>query len=361
MIKGLALTKYSAIAASTRQRFLQFCPALHQAGIDIDIAPLLNDEYTRAMLAGKPVSRSGIIKDYWTRFSDIKRARAYDFIWLQYEAFPYLPDFVERLVNRSGLPVIADYDDALHAQYQNARNPISRGLLGSKISAIQSRAALVLCGNQNLLNYAKQHCSNTAFMPTCLDTEVFCPAPKPPTSNVTIGWIGAPSTWGFLKPILPVLEALIDSQNVRVKIIGAPNVAYSHSGIEFVPWSEATEVAALQSLDIGIMPLPDSPWTRGKSGYKLIQYMACGLPVVASPVGANKDIIEDGQNGLLATSDADWHHHLSTLIGDAKMRKRLGKNGRQKAIKYYSTQTHTPNLTRLITEVVTNSSRNPLS
>jgi glycosyltransferase involved in cell wall biosynthesis len=166
---------------------------------------------------------------------------------------------------------------------------------------------------------------------------------------VTIGWIGSPSTWPNVLPLLPLLTELARSHGVRVRVVGAGQAAARDrfDGLDLVDWSEAGEVGDVQAMDIGIMPLADQPFERGKSGYKLVQYLACGLPVVASPVGVNCEIVREDV-GFLATTEDEWRAALTTLIADAELRRRLGSAGRAKAESAYSLASQTPRLVEVL-------------
>ena len=177
-----------------------------------------------------------------------------------------------------------------------------------------------------------------------------------PERPVTVGWIGSPSTWAFVKPIVPLLTELMDSLNFTVKVVGAGPQTKSPPRFEFLPWSEAEEIRFIQSMDIGIMPLPDEPWARGKCGYKLIQYMACGLPVIASPVGVNSSIVDHGKNGFLATTPQEWAEAITTLARDATLRRTMGAEGRRKIERAYSLAVHGPRLAGMLHEVMAESS-----
>jgi glycosyltransferase involved in cell wall biosynthesis len=216
-----------------------------------------------------------------------------------------------------------------------------RRLLGNKLAPLIGRASACLCGNAYLQAYASRYCDNSIIVPTVVDTDVYRPlwqvAPQaPPRAVPVVGWIGSPSTWSYVEPMLPVLLPMLARHDVTLRVVGAGPRAHGIAGIEAIDWSEAREVADIQAMDIGIMPLPDEPWARGKCGYKLIQYMACGLPVVASPVGVNREIVSDGRNGFLVTEAAAWVGALERLIGDPALRRAFGEDGAAVADARYS-------------------------
>ena len=341
-----AFTKYDREAASTRQRVLQYLPHLAAAGIDVEVHPLLDDAYVRSLASGAAASKTAIAAAYARRFRQLLGFRSCDLIWVYAELFPWLPASFERLAFRSGRPLVYDFDDAFFHPYDDHSSALVRGALGGKLKPLIRGAAAVCAGNAYLRDYAEAAGTRAIVLPTVVDIDQYRPAASRPDHPLTIGWIGSPSTWGFVRPLLPLLAELCRIRGVAFSAVGAGAAAEADrfDGLTFVPWSEATEIAAVQAMDIGIMPLPDEPWARGKSGYKLVQYMACGLPVVASPVGVNATIVRDGETGLLATDGGEWRAALTRLIEDSTLRATMGQAGRVRAVEDYSLQAHAPRL-----------------
>jgi glycosyltransferase involved in cell wall biosynthesis len=272
-------------------------------------------------------------------------------VWVYAELFPYLPGSWEKLAFRSGRPVVYDCDDAFFHIYDAHPRPWIRRMLGRKLEPLLRGAAAASCGNAYLESYAARFCPNTLLLPTVVDTEVYGPLARPgPDRPVTIGWIGSPSTWPYMRPILPLLRELAQSRGVRIRVVGAGPMAQGEAfpGLDLVEWSEAREVEDVRAMDIGIMPLPDDIWARGKCGYKLVQYMACALPVVASPVGVNSEIVTPGGNGFLATGEAEWRDSLLRLIDDPALRRQFGAAGRRRVEQSYSLEVHAPRLVGLL-------------
>lgn len=351
-MKVLALTKYDDLAASTRQRVLQYRPYLRAAGIDVDYRPLLDNAYVQGLTVGQRASRVSLARAYLRRFGDLTSLRRYDAIWLYAELFPYLPAPFEDLVFASGTPVVYDMDDAFFLQYQG-REGLSGRLLSGKLDNVVRKAALVCCGNRYLLDHADRLGGRTMLLPTIVDVDSYRPASdRNENGPVVIGWIGSPSTWRYVRPLLPMLQQLSATSGIRVRIVGAGKEAEADCAafpaVELAEWSEAREVAEVQAMDIGIMPLPDEPWAYGKSGYKLIQYMGCALPVVASPIGANCDIVRHGVDGFLAEGLQDWHDALTQLILSPQLRREFGARGRVRIEQDFSLQTHAPRLIEAI-------------
>lgn len=351
-MKVTAFTRYSRQAASTRQRLLQYLPRLHDAGIEVEHHALLDDDYVQSLASGRSYPKAKIAAAYWDRLRHMAAGGSSDIVWIYVELFPYIPALIERMATLRKR-VIYDMDDAFFHRYDDSANSLVRGLLGGKHAQLLSHAAASTCGNQYLRDYAAQYCANSMILPTVVDTDVYRPVDKRAGKRVAIGWIGSPTTWPNVRPLLPLLRELCAGGEVSVRVVGAGAAATGDHfpGLELVDWSESTEVAEVQRMDIGIMPLVDSPFERGKSGYKLIQYMACGLPAVASPVGVNRTIVADGTNGFLATSEAEWRNALARLIADRDLRRTFGAKGRELVETAYSLNSQAPRLIDLIQSV----------
>lgn len=344
-MRVLALTKYGSRAASTRQRFLQYVPYMRESGFDVRHSPLLGNDYVRRLGSATRKISIFLLREYLERMRVLISASEYDLLWIQYELFPYLPAAFERLGLLGRKPLVFDFDDAVFNMYDNASNPFVRSILRGKLAPMLRRAKLCCCGNSYLLEYAQQFCSNTMVLPTVVDTESYKPKKRTPGELPVIGWIGSSSTSVYLKPLLPLLSHLAASGVARVKLVGAGHsISTNVQNFEIIEWSQEREIADVQSMDIGIMPLPDDEWARGKCGFKLIQYMACGIPVIASPVGMNNEIVGHGTNGYLAKSIDEWRVSLTRLIARPEERLRFGTNGRARVVRDYSIRSQAPRL-----------------
>jgi hypothetical protein len=275
-------------------------------------------------------------------------------LWIEKELFPWLPWFIEQTLILGGTPVVTDYDDAVFHRYDLHGSHVVRRMLGSKIDKLMRHSSTVVAGNAYLKDRA--HAAGAGrieIVPTVVDLDSYAVRPCAVESSARhIGWIGTPSTWTeYMAPMMPLLAGIAEVHGVRVMAVGAGQPADPHPLLDILPWSEESEVALIQKMDIGIMPLTDTPWARGKCGYKLIQYMACGLPVVASPVGVNSDIVEHGVNGFLASTEIEWRSALGTLLSDPNLRHRMGAAGRQKVERDYSLQVWAPKVAGMLRDV----------
>lgn len=349
-MRVLALTKYGMRAASARQRFGLYEPSFAEAGIALDFAPLLPDSHVANLSAGRRTSPWTIAAAYGRRARALlTAARRADVLWVHCETFPFLPAWVERLTLLTGRPVVFDYDDAIFHMYDDSPSAAVRTLLGGKLRPLIAGAAAVTAGNEYVADYARRLNNRVLVVPTVVDTDRVRPSPHPRSSLPVIGWIGSPSTWPYVEPLLPILRQLAADGLARTLIVGAGRAAerLASAGVEFRPWAEQREISDLQEMDIGIMPVPDAAWERGKSGFKLIQYMAIGIPSIASPVGVNAAVLADGQAGITATSAAEWEASLRALLADGERRRRLGAAARTLAVENYSLTAQAPRLIEL--------------
>jgi glycosyltransferase involved in cell wall biosynthesis len=352
MMRVLFLTRYARLGASSRLRLYQYLPYLREAGIEATVAPLFGDDYVRGLYIGN-ISRLAVLIAYFVRLRFIFQARKFDLVWLEYEMLPWLPSWTELALLPKNMQLVVDYDDAVFHRYDQHRVSLVRKLLGRKIDAIMQRADVVIVGNEYLGERAKQAgARRLELLPTVVDASRYAVSEKEDASPVTIGWIGQPSTAKYLSQLVPVLKKMITKHGVRVVAIGPKPAQFQQLPVEVRPWSEGTEAAEIQQFDIGIMPLSDSGWERGKCGYKLIQYMACGKPVVATPVGVNKVIVRQGVNGFLANTEAEWCDAIDVLCQDAALRKRMGAEGRKIMEQNYSLQFAAPRLAELLRSAV---------
>lgn len=352
-MKVLYLARYGRLGASSRVRGYQYLPYLREAGLDITVAPLLPDSYLTALYAGRRPDLIVILAAYARRIGTLLQRQRFDVLWLEYEAFPWLPAWLEALVLAGNTPYVVDYDDAIFHRYDQHSNQWVRRWLGNKIDRVMRRAAVVTCGNEYLAARARQAgARRVEILPTVVDLTRYyrCDRPREQSRNSVpvIGWVGSPATSHYLEQIRQPLMEVCRGGKARIHLVGARDPLWSDVPYEVLPWSEDSEAAMLDTLDIGIMPLHDTPWERGKCGYKLIQYMACGKPVVGSPVGVNRQIVSHGVNGYLAESTAQWGDALSRLLGDADLRLRMGAAGRALVEQSYSVQVTAPRLAALL-------------
>ena len=308
------------------------------------------DDYVNGLQQGIRNPRH-VLNSYVKRLKTLIYSRNFDLVWIEKEALPWLPAWIEETFLSKRIPYVLDYDDAVFHNYDLHSNRFIRNLLSDKHPKLIRGAQLVVVGNEYLANFARISGARCVHvLPSVVDLRRYSHIVNQRIrldSIPTIGWIGQRSTAPFLKPLSPMFKCLLAENLAKFMAIGIDAEAFDLP-INSVPWLEETEVESLQQFDIGIMPLSDGLFERGKCGYKLIQYMACGLPVVASPVGVNREIVEHGVNGYLAETPLQWENAIRNLSGNAQLRKRFGTAGRLKVEKQYSLQVTGPQLAKIL-------------
>lgn len=291
------------------------------------------------------------------RLRALASSKGYDGLWVEKEMLPWLPALLELALVSKDLPLIVDYDDAVFHRYDMHRSSIVRLLLGRKLDKVMARADLVIAGNDYLADRARNAgARRVEIVPTVVDLDRYPMQSRPNADMVTVGWIGSPFTAPYLDIVKPVLKSMSREVPLQGVAIGARPDQVAGSVFTAKPWSEETEVEEIRKIDIGIMPLPDNPFERGKCGYKLIQYMALGLPVVASPVGVNKQIVRHGENGFLATDSNQWCEAIAKLGNDPALRHSFGAVARVDVERDYALSVLAPRLANLIEGAVVSNS-----
>lgn len=351
-MKILLLSRYSRLGASSRIRFYQYLPYLATQGIHVIVANLLGSNYLEGLYTGRRKRLSTIIGAYIRRLGYLLKSNRFDLLWVEYEILPWLPAWGETMLAYLGIPYVVDYDDAIFHRYNMHPSFIVRALLGGKIGTVMRRAALVIVGNEYLRNYAhKAGAKRVEYIPSVIDLDRYHLMVRHENPVFTIGWIGSPATAKYLHLVYPALSELCKNGGARMVLVGSGQFELDGLPTQIHKWYEETEVDEIQSFDIGIMPMPDSAWAQGKCGYKLIQYMACARPVVASAVGVAREIIEDNRNGFLATTTTDWVKAFCILRDNHRLREKMGKAGRIKVERHYSIQITAPMLLSLLRSI----------
>lgn len=328
-IRLLILSKYDSLGASSRLRSLQYIPYLREAGIHVDISALFSNTMLKRRYLTRNYRLQDLLGSYLRRFLALLQAKNYDLVLIEKEAFPWLPHWIESFLLRKSRYVL-DFDDAQFHRYDDHYSRLIRYVYSAKIDRLIAKSHLVIAGNK----YISARCKSASarwieIIPTVVDLDRYVPKQIYSGQKVLrIVWIGTPETVKFLNFLSGPLTELAKRNSFTLRVIGAGKIVMPGVPIELLPWSADTECSMISNCDIGIMPLPDTPWERGKCAYKLIQYMACGLPVVASPVGANCDVVINDKTGLFATSDMDWIEKLEQLLSNPELRQRLGEAGR---------------------------------
>lgn len=343
MTSVLLLSRYGRMGPSSRVRHINFIPDLEAAGFAVEVAPFLSDEYLARLYRGEPRDLRFLLKAYCRRLGRLLSAKRFDLIWIEKEALPWLPAAIEGLFLR-GRPIVIDFDDPWYLRYSAHSSGVVRALMADKLEKIVARSTVVTAGSAFLSQWLKAQVPRVIELPPAVDLARYSKVSLP-EGPFTIGWIGTPGNETYLNLIAEPLRVLCATVGARLRVIGGSRgLALPGVAIDYVPWREDTEAMELERCHIGVMPLSDGPWERGKCGYKLIQYMAAGRAAVASPVGAAPSIIVPGRTGLLASSTDEWITALTSLAADRERARSFGIAARQRVEALYSLQINAPRL-----------------
>lgn len=328
-----------------RFRIEQWEPILREGGVKITYAPFETDELRSVLHSGGNVAAKvgGIVKSMKRRRDELDSLQEYDLIYLFREAALLGPPWFERKLARSGVPVVFDFDDAIFFSYKSPSNGyLSYLKFPAKAAEICRLATHVMAGNQFLADYALAENKNVTIIPTTIDTDKYQVIEKTDNERLIIGWSGSFSTIQHLDTIREVLQELGKTEDFILRVIGTPSYDLPGVNVEAIPWRSETEIDDLAAIDIGLMPLPDDNWSKGKCGLKALQYMALGIPAICSPVGVNSTIITDGENGFLAGDASEWIDKTKRLIHSRDLRVGLGRAGRRTVENDYSAKAVAP-------------------
>jgi glycosyltransferase involved in cell wall biosynthesis len=330
-------------APASRYRVFQFLPHLRQLGFRCSVANSFPEKYDYFPLIGWRLSR--LLKRLVRRWHLLQMTWTQpDVVVLEREIFDE-PDLeFERKLRRLAPTLILDIDDGIFLRYPG------------KFEKLAELCDFVICGNSYIRDHLQPSNSRISIIPTTVDAGLY--HVKNPVRDagdrVIVGWIGTPSNVPQISLVLPALRELSKSVSLELRIVTAETAAVSDlslQGLPFrlIPWDESTAIHEIAQFDIGIMPLEkNDPWNLYKCGLKLIEYMAVGIPAVASPVGVNSEIVQDGHDGLLADTSEQWLHCLRLLADDVNLRNRIGKAARETVERRYSVQAVLPDLVRVL-------------
>ena len=331
-------TKYGRKGASSRVRFFQYFSHITPR-FSISVNFLLDDLYLEKRYSNERFDKLYLLFAFTLRIIAIVKllfARRRHIIWIEKELIPFFPSFFETLLFIRGHSIVVDFDDAEFHKYDQHRYFITRLLFGRKIQNVMRRSRMLLVGNDYLRDYALKSGvanQNILIMPSTVTTWHLR---KKSSINqpFRVGWIGSPASAKYLLPIKDQINYL-QKKGIEFRIVGAGQEIANRLGINCIEWSESVESTILDSLDVGIMPLPDSDWEKGKCAYKILQYLSHSKPVIASPVGVNTLIVEHKVNGYLAYSDSDWVRYVLELKSNPALAFEMGKAGNEKCREHY--------------------------
>jgi glycosyltransferase involved in cell wall biosynthesis len=333
-LKILFLPKYFEEGPSSRYRTFNYLVYFKKQGYDLNVKPLFYNGYVRDLYNNKK-SFFKILSSYIKRFIFlVTNKKKYDLLIIEKELFPFIPYFFEKML-LGNTSYTLDYDDAISAKYKNMK--LFKFFYNQKINKLSKKSLFTTVGNY--WYFKEIESNNLKYLPTVIDINNY-KLQKLKTKNSLkpiIVWIGTPSTVKYLEILKDVFRKLSKEYDFILRVIGAD---YNISGVnvENLEWNKEKEFLYLVNSDIGIMPLYNEYWEYGKCGFKIIQYMASGLPVIATPLPANKEIIINNKTGFLATDEEQWYFYLKKMLKDKNLRKTMGVNSRKRIEEKYTYQ-----------------------
>lgn len=352
-MKILFLVPYpTGKAASQRFRFEQYYSLLKSSGIEFEIKPFLSAKVWDILYLPGQFHRKafGILGGILRRFMLLFQVKKYDYIFIHREATPIGPAFFEYFASQwLSKKIIYDFDDAIWIPNFSEANSFFSFLKGySNVKRICKYAWKISCGNEYLCNYAKQFNENVVYNPTTIDIENHHNKVKNQDDRpFVIGWTGSHSTVRYLNELLPVLQELEKKYEFKFRVISDLPPELDLKSLEFIKWKKETEIADLLTFNVGVMPLLDDKWAKGKCGFKALQYMSLGIPALVSPVGVNTRIVDHGINGFICLTQEDWMKHLETLLCESETLQKMGQQTRMKIENHYSVISNKNNFLQL--------------
>lgn len=334
---------------SQRFRFEQYLTFLEEAGFSYDYSWLIDEADDKFFYqpGNMHIKIRVFVKSWLRRLKHVLNAGNYDIVFVHREAFMTGSIFFEKLIKKSGAKLVFDFDDAIwHYDVSDANRKLGWLKRPSKTKEIIRLSDAVIAGNSYLSNYASPLNNKVSVIPTTIDTNYHKPHVLRDwdPATVCIGWTGSLTTVKHFRTIEPVLKRIKEKygDKVRFKLIGDATYHNPEIDLRGVAWKLESEVEDLSDIDIGIMPLPNDEWAKGKCGFKGLQYMAMEVPAVLSPVGVNMEIIRHGENGFLASAEEEWESVLSLLIENPSLRREIGKSARKDIEQKYSVNSQWP-------------------
>lgn len=342
----------SGSGARSRLRFSQYFPLLREQGFRITDAARTASASTSAH--GTPLSAAEFVR----RLHGLGRSGRFDLIWIDEECLPGLPASVELGMLSADVPLVLDYGEGAFERYHGHGSALVRRMLGGKFGAVMQRADLALAGSGYLATRAREAgCKRVEQLGTAVDAERYRPRMSCGQASPVLGWLGSPHTADDLRGLSPALDRLKAHHSFRAVAVGARPDQVEGTCFECLPSTEDAELQALEIIDIGLVPPAESASEQGRVGHRALQFMASGLPVIATPVGAHRDIISNAVHGRLAGSEMEWESALQTLLPDPSTRARMGAAGRQRVESKYSLQAQALRLGEMLRAVAAQSAR----
>tara|TARA_B110000003_G_scaffold275033_1_gene316486 strand:- start:9019 stop:10089 length:1071 start_codon:yes stop_codon:yes gene_type:complete len=344
-------TKYNLRSASVRERFYKYFPYLKNKNIVVKIKPFINDNLFKSRIIDGNHSNMILMLSIFKRVFDVFFQKKC-LVIIQYELLPYFPPLLEGILSLRKIPFVIDIDDAIFHYYDKSNNFFVQLFLKKKFYKIFSKSKAVLAGNKYLFNSAKKFGSkNTHIFPTLVSVSKKRSSLKK-HNKFTVIWMGSPSTTKYLNDIRECINNIAKKYDVNFLIVGSKDCTIEpNKNIKFLDWSLKFENEYIKRCHLGIMPLRNSFWEKGKCGYKLLQYMKNEIPILASPVGVNKKILDHGDNGYFIKSKNEWEKYILELKNNSILRKQMGRNAKKKVLSEYNILNYQEKYLKIINKI----------
>ncbi|MBI4026155.1 MAG: glycosyltransferase family 4 protein [Verrucomicrobia bacterium] len=358
MKRILFLTQGDIEIASSRHRVFQYLPVLEKSGIEAVVHPAVTTEESREAFAARSWQTGvrRLFRTFTRRVRDLHQLRDFDYIFVQKPILPGPFFNMELRISREA-KMIFDFDDAIFMKKRGGMPIANIWPQSGRVAGICRRAHRVVVGNEFLAKFVRKAKAAPVVLPTAVDTEAFAAGSnfeKRAQKIPVLGWVGSRSTQSDLKLLFPPLIQLHSRTPFVVRIIGGSQEPVPlRFPIEWKPWSLQTEINDIAHLDYGLAPMEDNAWNRGKCGLKILQYWAAGVPVIASSMGIYKEIIRDGENGMLAATETEWTEKLLALIKNRDLRQKIIDGGHKTVEEKFSLRALTPHFLSLFEEPLT--------
>jgi glycosyltransferase involved in cell wall biosynthesis len=323
-----------------RLKYEQYLAYIENSGYEVTILPFFSEATFRILYRKGYVFQKiiGVLAGFCRRIVQVPRIRHADGIYIFLNVVPIGPSLFEKLYLRLAKRVIYDIDDMVHQLKTSPQNQWVRFFRSDRrFFLLMKYADHVITCTPELDRLVRSFNSSTTDISSSVDTDRYIPVNRYQNDHqLLIGWSGSHSTLCYLNVLKGVFQRLAKDLDFKLLVMGSGDFAIEGVNVESRPWSTNIEIETLQRMDIGVYPLPDDDWVKGKSGLKAIQYMSLGIPVVASYVGCNDRVIENGVTGFLVTTDESWYQHLRLLLLEPSLRKRMGQQGRARVERLFS-------------------------
>ena len=356
MLKRVAALVPNILGTSPGQRVRveSWAKHLEAYGWQIDFYPFEDEAlhevlYSRANVFAKA---NRLASCFRRQFDLVLKGPPCDLLLIYREVALIGPAVLERMAGRLGVPIVYDIDDPVFLPYRSPANGwFSLLKFSRKTHTLFKLSDRIIAINNIIGDYAATFNPAVAVVPNCLDTDLYRPAPPRESDAVRLGWTGSQSTMQNLLSIVEPLKRLQSHHTAPLRVIGVGGADLGCLDVETRQWSASSEITDLQGCDIGVVPLADLPWNRWKFFLKTVQYMACGLPVVARRMGSNAEVIEDGVNGFLVETEDEWHQRLELLVSDRELRLKMSQEARRTAVEQFSLERQMPKIAKILNDV----------